>query len=166
MTLKRPMPGTIALRRNQGFSLLEVMIALLILSVALLGIAALVTISLKANDSSYMRTQADNLAYQVFDFMRADRSDAVNGCFSGTFYAGQTASSSCGTSSAATTALLQWQQNLQALPPGGYGIVITSVVNGVTTASVTIYWNDSRAHNSLHGTTSTYTSSLSVDSAI
>lgn len=157
-------PATSA--RNRGFTLLEVMIALLILSVALLGIAALVTISLKADDSAYMRTQADNLAYQVLDFMRADRSDAVNSCFNGTFTAGGTVASTCGSASAATTELWQWQQALTALPAGASGTVTTSVVNGVTIASVSIQWNDSRAHDSLHGTTSTYTSSLGVESAI
>ncbi len=45
-------------RRIAGFSLIEVLIALVILSIGLLGIAAMVSESLKSKDSSYYRTQA------------------------------------------------------------------------------------------------------------
>lgn len=156
------MPENEMLMRSRGFSLLEVLIALLILSVALLGIAALVSISLKADDSAYMRTQADNLAYQVLDLMHADRSDAVNGCFDSTFSAGGTALSVCG-SAAANVALLQWQQALTALP-SGVGTIKTIVANGVTTVTVVISWNDVRAQNSLLLGAPTY--NLSVESAL
>ncbi|MHB8346033.1 MAG: type IV pilus modification protein PilV [Acidiferrobacterales bacterium] len=147
---------------SRGFSLLEVLIALLILSVALLGIAALASISLKADDSSYMRTQADNLAYQAIDLMHSDRSDAVNGCFDSTFNAGGTAPSVCG-STAANVALLQWQQALTALP-SGVGTISTSAANGVTTVTVVISWNDTRAQNSLLLGAPAY--NLSVESAL
>ncbi|HET7570472.1 MAG TPA: type IV pilus modification protein PilV [Gammaproteobacteria bacterium] len=63
-------------KRNTGFSLIEVLIALVILSVGLLGLAGLQTSSLHANDGAYLRTQANVLAYNLFDRMRANISEA------------------------------------------------------------------------------------------
>jgi len=60
-----------------GFSLLEVLISLVIMSVGLLGVAGLISTTLKGNDSAYMRTQATAQAYNIIDRMRANM-DGVN----------------------------------------------------------------------------------------
>src|SRR5579863_5743578 len=60
-----------------GFSLIEVLIALVILSIGLLGIAAMVSESLKSKESSYYRTQALDLASEIVDRMRANRVGAL-----------------------------------------------------------------------------------------
>jgi len=57
---------------QHGFSLVEVLIALAILSIGLLGLAALQTVSLKVGHDSYQRTQATMLAYDMVDRMRAN----------------------------------------------------------------------------------------------
>src|ERR1700749_3990398 len=69
----KPLP-----RRIAGFSLIEVLIALVILAVGLLGIAAMVSESLKSKDSSYYHTQALNLANAMLDRMRANRDAATS----------------------------------------------------------------------------------------
>ena len=61
---------------HQGFSLIEVLVALLVLSIGLLGLAALQTTSLQYNTGSYHRTQATFLAYDIIDRMRAN-GDAI-----------------------------------------------------------------------------------------
>lgn len=58
---------------SKGFSLLEVMITLLILSVGLLGLAGLQAQSLRFNHFSFMRGQSSMLAYAMADRMRANR---------------------------------------------------------------------------------------------
>lgn len=58
----------------QGFSLVEVLVALAVLSVGLLGLAALQTTGLKFNHQSYERTQAVMQAYDIIDRMRANKS--------------------------------------------------------------------------------------------
>ncbi len=58
--------------QNHGFSLVEVLVALLVLSIGLLGLAALQTTSLQFNTGSYLRTQATFLAYDIIDRMRAN----------------------------------------------------------------------------------------------
>lgn len=57
-----------------GFSLIEVLVALAVLSIGLLGLAALQTTGLKFNHQSYERTQAVLQAYDIIDRMRANKS--------------------------------------------------------------------------------------------
>lgn len=64
---------------SRGFSLVEVLVALLVLSIGLLGLAALQTTSLKYNNESYYRTQATYLAYDIIDRMRANTVGVSNG---------------------------------------------------------------------------------------
>jgi type IV pilus assembly protein PilV len=68
------MPARIITRRmNQhGFTLLEVLIALLVLSIGLLGLAALQTTALRSNTMATTRTHATQLAYDISDRMRAN----------------------------------------------------------------------------------------------
>ncbi|HSX60399.1 MAG TPA: type IV pilus modification protein PilV [Tahibacter sp.] len=57
-------------RLHRGFSLLEVMIALVIFSVGLMGMAGLLMVSVRTNHSSYLRSQAGFLAQSMADRMR------------------------------------------------------------------------------------------------
>ena len=54
-----------------GFTLLEVLITLIVLSVGLLGLAGLQTMSLRNNHDVYLRSQATIQAYDLIDRMRA-----------------------------------------------------------------------------------------------
>ncbi|PKL95002.1 MAG: type IV pilus modification protein PilV, partial [Gammaproteobacteria bacterium HGW-Gammaproteobacteria-8] len=63
--------------RQGGFSLLEVLISVVVLSVGLLGMAALQINAMKNSQSSFQRTQAVMLSYYMLDAMRANRADAV-----------------------------------------------------------------------------------------
>lgn len=56
----------------RGFTLLEVLIALLVLSIGLLGLAALQTTALRSNQMASMRTLATQAAYDITDRMRAN----------------------------------------------------------------------------------------------
>lgn len=68
------------LRRQRGVSLIEILVTILVMSVGLLGLAALQGLSLQAGQAAYYRTQATNLAYEVADFARLNRSAAMNTC--------------------------------------------------------------------------------------
>ena len=76
-------------KKQQGFSLIEVLIALIIMSVGMLGIAGLYVQSLQAGRTSMFRHQAVALAGDVADRIRAnptagasytDAAGADNGC--------------------------------------------------------------------------------------
>lgn len=60
-------------RGEQGFSMIEVLITLVILAFGLLGFALLQTMNLRYTQSANHRTQATNLAYDLLDQMRANR---------------------------------------------------------------------------------------------
>ena len=67
--------------QNSGFTLVEVLVTLVILSVGLLGIAALHTASLRNNLDSAMRSQASLLAADIADRMRGNRNAALDGSY-------------------------------------------------------------------------------------
>ena len=58
--------------RNSGFTLIEVLIALIIMSVGMLGIAGLYVHSMKAGSTSLFRHHAVTLAGDVADRIRAN----------------------------------------------------------------------------------------------
>lgn len=59
-----------------GFSMIEVLIALVVLAVGLLGLALMQTMNLRYTQSANHRTMATNLAYDLLDQMRANRLSA------------------------------------------------------------------------------------------
>ncbi|RON11152.1 type IV pilus modification protein PilV [Pseudomonas brassicacearum] len=59
-------------RAQDGMTLIEVLVALLILSVGLLGAAAIQLNALKYTDSSLMTSQASFIAYDMMDRIRAN----------------------------------------------------------------------------------------------
>ncbi len=58
---------------SRGFSIVEALVALVVLSIGMLGIAALYVESLRAGRSAIYRTQAVNLASDMADRIRANR---------------------------------------------------------------------------------------------
>lgn len=62
--------------RLQGATLIEILVALLILSFGVLGMAGLQARALKGNQSAMQRTQAVMMSYYILDAMRVDRDKA------------------------------------------------------------------------------------------
>jgi type IV pilus assembly protein PilV len=71
------------IRSRAGFSLLEVMVALLIFSLGLIGLAALLMLSVKTNYAATLRTQATFLAQSMSERMRANIIGVWNGSYDG-----------------------------------------------------------------------------------
>lgn len=63
-------------RKSSGFTLIEVLIALVVLSIGMLGIAALYLDSLRASRAALARTQAVTLAADIGERIRANRDPA------------------------------------------------------------------------------------------
>ncbi|MGE6528925.1 type IV pilus modification protein PilV [Pseudomonas sp. NPDC077382] len=63
---------------SRGFTLVEVMVALVILAIGLLGMATLMMNSLQSNESAYSRSQATLMAYDILDRMRANKVASSN----------------------------------------------------------------------------------------
>jgi type IV pilus assembly protein PilV len=67
-----------------GVGLIEVLIAVVVLSIGFLGIAALQARALANNNSAMMHTQATVASYSILDAMRADRANALAGGYNTT----------------------------------------------------------------------------------
>ncbi len=138
--------GSHALHRAQGFSLIEVLIALLILAFGLLGLAFLQVLNVRYTQSAQQRTVATNLAYEVLDLIRINQaaSDEYDGLdFNSTSVtapdSGCERAAGAPDSSDAATNIARWQCEVVASLPAGRGTV-TVGADGVTT--VTIAWSD------------------------
>lgn len=75
------MPSVGRQRHTSGFTLLEVLISIVILSIGLLGLAGLQATSLQANQNAHYTSQANLLAYDIVDRMRANRQAARSGAY-------------------------------------------------------------------------------------
>ena len=147
-------------RRQAGFTLVEVMVAALVLSVGLLGLAGLQAASLMNNQSSFMRSQASALAYDLADRMRTNVAGA-----GANFYAvvgaanisGCSSTSGCSPQQMAQSDLADWNTTIAAYLPLGQGVVcVDSTPNdggGIGTPqcdgigsefSVKLWWDDDR----------------------
>jgi len=158
-TLVQSFPGkrtlSIAYPESRGLTLVEILIALLILSVGLLGLAGLQTMSLKFNTSAYYRTQATQLAYDFADRMRANRQAALTNLYTMDF---QDPPPACGAAVSDGTALQDdiaaWRNALACRIPQSTGRVIN---NGDNSFTISVQWTDSVDENT---TTLEFTTSL------
>jgi len=109
-----------------GFSLVEVLVALLVLSVGLLGLAGLQMRGLQANQMSYLRSQATQLAYDISDRMRANLAGVTAGSYNSGAAATDAAlceTAECTSANMAQYDLKQWNDALAAQLPEGTGVV-------------------------------------------
>lgn len=65
--------------RNRGFTLIEVLVALVLLSIGLLGLAKLQFWGVKHTGSAYFRTQATQLANEMVERMRSNPAAVADG---------------------------------------------------------------------------------------
>lgn len=142
--MKSRASGVRSRRRQGGFSLIEVMIAILVLGLGLLGFAMLQTMSLRFTQSANYRTQATNLAYDLLDQMRANRHRAGN-YTAATFAPGAITNTVCSRPTGTTTVannITRWQcQVARTLGPSASAGVTYANGGDVT---VTIAWGDQR----------------------
>ena len=123
-----------------GFSMIEVLVTMLVVSVGLLGIAGIIVTNLKNNQSSYARSQASILVNDMVDRMRANRGTAELPSAPYQLALSATPDASAGVPGAD---LAQWRAAVASAVPSGLGAVSFNVATGNVT--VTVQWNDSRA---------------------
>ncbi len=146
-----------AARRQRGMSLIEILVAIVLLSVGLLGLAGLQLRGMQVNQGSAMRSQAAIMAEDLADRMRADVAAANPANTAGGFYGAFTPSNAA---TAATPALQDWLAGLAALPGGvstvaepcGTALPCVNIValptapaTVPTPVKIEVYWNDMRA---------------------
>jgi type IV pilus assembly protein PilV len=136
--------------KRKGFTLIEVLVALAVLSLGLLGIAALQTRGQQFTQESYFVTQATVLANQIMDRIRLNANYARTNFTSGSGGYVASAAPSAG-SNCATTAcsdadarsydLFTWYDALAANLPNGTGTITGATVNNRVRYTITIIWS-------------------------
>ena len=123
-----------ALRRHRGFSLVEVLIALVIMSVGMLGIAGLYVQSMQAGRTSLFRHNAVTLAGDVADRIRANpRALGAYALVGGVDYGCVAQGVDCSEPQMAAHDVLLWTDQVsQTLPNGQINITFDGAVTPPT----------------------------------
>lgn len=149
----------VGIHKQEGASLIEVLVSMTVLAVGILGIGAMQTSTLKSNQNSYMRTQAVFHANDIVERMRSN----IQGVEAGNYNdptpvvtaACQTAAG-CTAVQMAANDVAQWEASVAAaLPLGAATVCLDSTPVDGTAAlpacnntgvvyAVKIFWDDDR----------------------
>lgn len=146
------------IRKQSGFTLLEILVAMLILAIGLLGLAGLMTSSMRDNLSASHRTQATWMAYDMIDRMRANRVGAIAGSYATAMAAAAACSPAVPTGTVPAQDIAAWKSQLACVLPAGTGSI--AVDTGTREATIVIRWDDSR------GTQGTATQTFRVETQL
>lgn len=124
---------------NKGFSLLEALVSILLLSVGALGVAGLQSISLKNTRSADQRASAAYFAQVMVDEAAMRRAETVDE--SPKIVDSKFVNVPC--DNAAADAITEWRRRLDCAIPGATGSATYD--SGVNRLIVRVQWDDSRA---------------------
>ncbi len=130
------------IKRVGGFTLVEVLIALIILSVGMLGIAGLYVHSMQAGRTSLFRHHAVTLAGDVADRIRANPRAAIaysqaganNNCVNGGI--------DCTPVQMAANDIDLWDQQAEDMLPNGTVTVVLGGAVPMLTYQITVAWDE------------------------
>ena len=127
---------------QRGVGLIEVLVALIVLSIGFLVSANMQTLSMRSNQEAYFQSQAQMLLNDMMDRMRNNRVGLSQGNYddksTGSFTKPDCFSSGCGAADIATVDLFEWSANLQSLRSETNFVPILPVANDGSPASGTI----------------------------
>lgn len=124
---------------ESGATLIEVLVAIVVLSIGLLGLAGLQMTGLQSNHSAYLRSQATLLAYDLSDRMRVQRQAALSGAFD---------------DASPSAERIGWNNEVASMLGAG---ATGSVVRSGADVTITITWNDDRGRIRGQGEVATVT---------
>lgn len=127
----------------------ETLIAILVVSLGVVGFMELLKFSLRNNDSAVYRAQAAFLSSEIMERMRANRTEALAKSYNGACNGPgddeddeENEQDASGISVSVVSDLAGWCTNVAATLPQGDGEVLCN--DGVQSCEVTIRWDDSR----------------------
>ena len=150
-------------RQTGGFTLIEVLVAVLVLSAGLLGVAGTMLTATRSSTSNYLKQQGVQYAYDIVDRMRANLLVASATSSSNPYVVdfgtpAATPAKEC-TSSGGSVAdcnpaqmaaydVWQWQNSMKSALPGGSGAIVVEAggpQNSTAIVTVTVQWSDQPA---------------------
>ena len=132
---------------QHGFTLVEVMVAMVIFSVGLLGLAGLQSLGMTNNQTAYNRTVAMQMAYNMSDRMRSNITAVTAGTYNAILPLPVPAP--LGTNCIAATCtppqlgafdIFEWQTTIRTELPQGRGSV--TAIAGTSQFVVCVMWNE------------------------
>lgn len=150
-------------RDARGIGLIEVMVSVMVLSVGLLGIAAMQSMALRGGQGSLESTQAVMATNSILEAIRANRAAANS------YNMTKTCTVPTSTGTVAANDKIAWMTDLRASIGSGLTSDVTTCAQitncdaaNATNCTITVFWDDSRAGADVGGTDR----SLSVEAQI
>lgn len=134
--------------RTNGFSLVEVLVALVVVSVGMLGVAGLYVNGLKAGRTAMFSHQAVTLAGDVADRIRANprAGAAYHGSGNGVNHNCIASGANCDAAQMAATDTFFWQQQADAVLPEGEVDVQFDGGANPPEYTIKVSWNEPGEH--------------------
>jgi type IV pilus assembly protein PilV len=144
-----------SVKRQQGFSLLEVLVTMVVVALGLLGVAGMQVAAIKLSDAADSRSRGATYVSEIVERMMSNPTNANS-------YAIAMGGTVSGTDAAALD-LTAWKANLQKLPSGDGSVAIaddptcTAIAGGTgyrpcRLVTVTVQWDESRTKRATSGT--------------
>jgi type IV pilus assembly protein PilV len=129
---------------SRGFTLIEILVTLVIISVGLLGVAGLHALSLRNNYDALIRSHASALAGDIADRMRANRDAAFDGDYDLPMNSDPSAGEGA---TLADTDLVEWVTRLEEQLPNGDGSIQMAPAPApgdpqIRLVTITIQWGE------------------------
>ncbi|MDR4516344.1 MAG: type IV pilus modification protein PilV [Nitrosomonas sp.] len=129
--------------KSDGFSMLEVLVTVLVLSLGLLGMAGLITTGMKSNTTAHFRSIAIHQTHDIADRMRANLAGVRSGLYNDLTIDAPSSddcmAAACDAAQMAVYDHAQWNIANANLLPNGRGTVSGDLVNGYV---ITIMWTE------------------------
>jgi type IV pilus assembly protein PilV len=144
--MNRDMNVSLGHRHRSGFTLVETMVALLVLSVGMIGVAALYGQALSASNNAGYRSQAIVLAAELADRIRSNRT--ARGAYEGTAtdhscdQATGAGGVDCSPAEMAEHDMWLWQAQVAQSLPGGQGSIDVDTGTNPASYTVTVSWDE------------------------
>lgn len=159
-------------KNASGFTLLEVLIAVVVLSIGMLGVGAALATVHRTTASSYLAQQSAQLASNIVDRMRQNPTAAQALAYNASYTGGAVAPPAtlcgpppggvaCTPTQQALYDLFQWESTLNAALPGASAkVTVVLTPAGQYDAIVTVSYNDAPAAQAMKSATPTRTVQL------
>lgn len=132
-------------KQQRGMTMIELLVALVIFSFGMLGLAGLQTRTISLNQSGLYRSQATALAADILDQMRSSIPTARSGSWNTTV---DKDSKSYSGTDFISVSLAEWKKRVELLPDGKAEVTVATSSSGVSNlVTIKIQWDDSRGRD-------------------